>query len=343
MNIRALLKQRIDGKRPAETAGCPGEAHILAYTEGRLSPGKQAGLEMHLAKCDDCRELLAFASKECPDGTSAESVSEKAVKQQTARVLAYIEQDESRLRTNQQSANPGLPWKGLQRFFFGDQILQTSTGSRTFSSLSIPILAFVALVVCAVGAVSVFWMTRDKSSDEALAALRLAMKDERRNQALISGDIDHSHYLPMRGGEETDDLNYDRALNKLKFAYEETAPAESRLLLARVLVSTAKRENTRKALSILAQLEAVGIQTPELFNDRGVAELQLGRYAEAVDYFTRATQGAPDNSRFLFNKALAEQMAGRTDEARQDWNHFISIASDERLKDEGRDQLDSLR
>jgi Flp pilus assembly protein TadD len=176
-----------------------------------------------------------------------------------------------------------------------------------------------------------------------LVALQVAMKDERRNQALISGDIEYSGYSPMRGEQETDDLNYDRAINKLRFAYEETASAESRLLLARVLVSTAERENTRKALSILAQLEAAGIQSPELFNDRGVVELQLGRYPAAVDYFTKATQGAPDNSRFLFNKALAEQMVGRTAEARKDWNHFISIASEERLKDEARDQLDSLR
>ena len=62
MNIRALLKRRTDSKGSFEAAGCPGEADILGYTEGRFSPGKQAGLEMHLAKCDDCRELLAFTS-----------------------------------------------------------------------------------------------------------------------------------------------------------------------------------------------------------------------------------------------------------------------------------------
>ncbi|MFY9610346.1 MAG: zf-HC2 domain-containing protein [Blastocatellia bacterium] len=329
MNIRALLQQLTGSKRPDETAGCPGETAILAYTEGRFSPSNQARLETHLAKCDDCRGLLAFATREASDATSCEMISDKEVKQQTSRVLAYIELDESkRSRTNQLVTNRRAP---------------VNPGWR----LSYPRLASVALVVCAVGAGTVFWINRDQPTDAAIAALRLAMKDERRNQALLSGDIDHSSYSPkrgpMRGGDETDDLKYDRALNKVRFAEQESASAESRLLLARVLLAMAEPENTRKALSILGQLEAAGVQTAELFNDRGVGELQLGRYAAAVDYFTKATQKSPDDSRFLFNKALAEQKAGREAESRQDWNQFISIASDERLKAEARDQLDLLR
>ncbi len=325
MKIRALLQQFIHSKRSEEADGCPEEAAILAYTEGRISPSSQARVETHLAKCDDCRELLAFTRKQASDATIAEMVSDKQVKQQTARVLAYIELDESkRSRTNQRATNRRAPVKA---------------GIR----VSVPRLASVALVVCAVGAGTVFWIGRDQRPDAALSALRLAMKDERRNQALISGDIGHSPYLPKRGEEETDDLHYDRALNKLRFADKETAPAESRLLLARVLLATGEREKTRKALTIFDQLEAAGVRTAELFNDRGVAELQLGRYAAAVDSFTKATQESPDDSRFLFNKALAEHEAGRVAEARQDWNQFISIAADERLKDEARSKLDLLR
>lgn len=325
MNIRALLQQLTDRKRSDEVDKCPGEAAILAYTEGRFSQSNQGRLETHLAKCDDCRELMAFTMKEAFEAPTGGIISNQEVKQQTARVLAYIELDESRRSPNsRQATNRRAPLKAGMR-------------------ISFPKLASVALVVCALGTGTVFWIGRDQPSDMAMSALRLAMKDERRNQALISGDIERSPYSPMRGEEEADDLNYDRALNKLRFADNETAPAESRLLLARVLLAMSERENTRKALSILEQLEVAGVRTAELFNDRGVAELQLGSYAAAVDYFTKATQESPDDSRFLFNKALAEQMAGRSAEARQDWNHFISIASDERLKDEARDQLDSLR
>jgi tetratricopeptide (TPR) repeat protein len=325
MNILALLQQLTSGKRSDETAGCPEEAAILAYTEGRFSPSDQARIETHLAKCDDCRELLAFTMKEAPDATIAEIVSDKEVKQQTARVLAYIELDESkRSRTSRQATNRRAPVKSGIRVAF-------------------PRLASVALVVSAVGAGTVFWVTRDPSSVEAMSALRLAMKDERRNPALISGDIAFSPYSPKRGEEGPDDLHYDRALSKLSFADKETAPAESRLVLARVLVAMDKLEKTRRALSILDQLEAAGIHTAELFNDRGVAEFQLGRYPAAVDYFTRATQESPDESRFLFNKALAEHEAGRVAEAKEDWNQFIRTAADERLKAEARSRLDLLR
>lgn len=321
MNIRALLQQLTARKGSEDADRCPGESAILAYGEGRSPKSNQARLETHFAYCDDCRELLVFTRRDVPDSQDGEMVSDNEVKQQTARVLAYLERDTARLRRAQLASKP--PVRGLL--------------------VSFPRLASLALVLCAVGAGAVFLITRDQPSDAAIAALRLAMKDERRNQALISGDIDHSPYLPKRGGEETDDLNYDRALNKLRFAAKETAPEEDRLLLARVLLAMGELQNTRQALSILTQLEAGGVHSGELFNDRGVAELQLGRYTAAIDYFTRATQESPDDSRFLFNKALAEQMAGRSADASRDWNHFIGIASDERLRIEARTQLDSLR
>jgi tetratricopeptide (TPR) repeat protein len=323
MTIRALIKKLTGGKGFEESVGCPGEAAILSYTEGGLSPSDRGRTETHLARCEDCRELLAFAIKEAPEAASSEMVSENEVKRQTARVLAYIEQDESRQNRSQPTISHSPAHESF-RFTF-------------------PRLASIALVLCAAGAGTIFLVMRDQPSDAALSALQLAMKDQRRNQALISGDINPSPYSPKRGREETDDLHYERALNKLRFAEQESASSESRLLLARVLLAMSEPENTRKALAILGQLEAAGVQTPELFNDRGVAELQTGRYPSAVEYFTKATQKAPDESRFLFNKALAEQMAGRTAEARQDWNHFISIASDERLKAEAQNQLDSLR
>jgi tetratricopeptide (TPR) repeat protein len=325
MNIRAILQRLTGSKRSYEGNGCPGEADILTYTEGKLSSSNRTRLEAHLAKCDDCRELLAFTVRESADARSTEMVSDKEVKLQTARVLAYIERDESkRRRANNEATSRREPVKaGLY--------------------LSYPKLASVALVVCAVAAGSVMWLTREQRPDaEAMAALRLAMKDERRNQALISGDIDYSPYLPKRGEGVSDDLNYERALNKLRFAEKETAPAESRHAFARALLAMGGRDEARKALAILEQLEAAGNQSPDLLNDLGVAELQLGNYDGAIEHFGRALEKSPGASVFLFNKALAEQTARRVDDAREDWIQFINMSADDRLKAEARSQLDWL-
>jgi tetratricopeptide (TPR) repeat protein len=182
-----------------------------------------------------------------------------------------------------------------------------------------------------------------------MAALRLAMKDERRNEALISGDIDYSPYVPKRGEDVIDDLsdkrvlnneNYERALTKLRFAEKENAPAESRHGLARALLAIGGRDKAGRALAILEQLESAGDQSQDLFNDIGVAELRLGNYDAAIDHFRRAFERSPSASLFLFNKALAEQCAGRTDDAREDWIQFINMSADDRLKAEARSKLD---
>jgi tetratricopeptide (TPR) repeat protein len=328
MNIKAILQRLTGSKTSYERNGCPIEADILTYAEGNLSSSNRTRLEAHLAKCDDCRELLVFTVRETSDVRSTEMVSDKEVKLQTARVLAYIERDESkRRRASNEPMSRREPVKaGLY--------------------LSYPKLASVALVVCAVTAVSVRLITSDRRPAEAMAALRLAMKDERRNEALISGNIDYSHYVPKRGARGSDDpvvsgdVNYESALNKVRYAEKETAPVESRHVLARALLAMGKRDEARTALAILQQLEAAGTQSPDLFNDLGVAELQLGNYDGAIDHFRRALERSPSASMFLFNKALAEERAGRLDDAREDWTRFINMSADDRLKTEARSHLD---
>ena len=329
MNISAIIQRLTGGKTSDEADRCPREAGILAYTEGKVSASERTRIETHLTKCDDCRELLAATIHETGEAITVEPMSDKEIKQQAARVLAYIELDESKRDSSAGEATKRLAPAGA--------------GLRP----SFPRLASAALVLSAVAAGTVILITSYRGSDPGgsaagMATLRQAMKDERRNQPLISGDIPYSPYSPKRGAEDSDDVTYERALDKVKSADNEKAPVESRHTLARVLLAKGGRD-VRKALIILDQLEAEGAQSAELLNDLGVARLQLGDYNAAIDYFTRALQKSPGASEPLFNKALAEQKAGLDDEARLDWNQFISATSDDRLKAEARSQLSLLR
>lgn len=330
MNISAIIQRLTGTSRPGDAEGCPQEARILAYIEGTASASERTRVETHLTRCDDCRELLAVTIVQT-DVSTAEPLSEKEIKQQAARVLAYVQLDEAKRGSlaNEPKTRRGTDRRGIQ--------------------LSFPRLASLALIASVAAAGTVMLITSDRNSDRGgfaagMATLRQAMKDERRNQPLISGELPHTAYSPKRGEEVSDDLQYERALDTVKSAAnDETAPVEERHTAARILLAKGGRDNVRKALVILDQLEAAGVQSAELLNDLGVARLQLGDYNAATDYFTRALQKSPGASESLFNKALAEQKAGRVDEARQDWNQFIAASPDERLKSEAEAQLSLLR
>ena len=304
----------------ARDKNCPNEADVLAYSENKLSKRDRAGLERHFAECDDCRQVLAFLGRESEEAPAP--FTEKAVSEQTDRVLAYIQRDE---RDGTKSAKKA---RGAAGFY-----------------ISYPKLASVGLLICAIAVGGVFLFTRDQSpADAAMAALRLGLKDGRYTEARISL-LDHSRYAgPTRGGDsKNDDLHFSRAENKVKAAAQETDAVEARLVLARIYLARATREDARQALAILNQLTARGVETPESLNDTGVAQFELEKYDDAIAYFTRALAKSPGYNEALFNRALAEELARHNEDARRDWQEFIKKSSDDSWKNEARAHLDRLR
>ena len=77
-------------------------------------------------------------------------------------------------------------------------------------------------------------------------------------------------------------------------------------------------------------------------NDLGVAQFQLANYKEAIENFGKALGQKPDYPEALFNKALAEERAGRHEDAKRDWQQFINQSSDPSWKREAADHLDLL-
>jgi tetratricopeptide (TPR) repeat protein len=125
----------------------------------------------------------------------------------------------------------------------------------------------------------------------------------------------------------------------MQFAEDPSASVEDRQTLARVWLARGEPGYTARARAILEQLVKSGNQSPELLNDTGVAMLQLERYSEAINYFNQALAKAPSFHEALFNKAIAEQRAGRHAEAQEVWKKFIETSSDEKWKDEAQRYL----
>ena len=290
---------------------CPNEAEVLTYFESRLSERNRAHLERHFASCDDCRELLAFLGSE-----SAETLApfaDEAVREQTNRVLGLIRSDE----LNSSKAEQRRPVPGLR--------------------VSYPKLALTAaLIVCAVAITTIVLLSQGQAPAEgAMEALALAVKDGRHTEARVSGGLGYSRYTVTRGPEsKDDDLQFDRAISKAKFAEQDSATDKDKLVLARVYLAHGTPEDAKRALTILEQLATRGVETPEALNDTGVAQFEMGNYEDAIAYFTRALAKSPNYNEALFNKALAEERAHLRDDARRDWQQFISRSQNDNWKSE---------
>jgi tetratricopeptide (TPR) repeat protein len=310
---------------------CPDEAEVLNYLEGKNSRGGRAELESHFARCSDCRELLTLFIK-IPDGQlenyeeGITSLSDDGVKKQTARILAFIENDELR-HSRPASKQP---------------VRAGAAKKREGIYVSYPALASLALIICAIAAGSIFWIARDQRPQAGMDALRLAMKEERHTPARISGGLAHSPYRVTKGDEDGDGLQFERALSKLEYADKDSASPEARLALARVRLALGKREEAKRARVVLEQLVAGGNESAEVLNDLGVAQFQTDNYNEAISTFSKALEKSPGFTEALFNKALAEEHVGRTEEAKQDWQEFIRSTSDVKWKAEAEMHLNRL-
>jgi len=324
MSLRDWVSSLV-GPKQASGRGetdCLDETEIIALSEGEFRGRKLARAEKHLVRCSDCRESMGLMIKASREAASepAEQISDLEIRNQTARVLGYIDRD----RANRSSAR--------------------AAGSAQRTWLSLPQLAAVALVVCAAAAVSVFFLTKDETPEAAgMKALALAVESGRRTPAMVSGLSAHSKYSTTRGVPDSSPPQFESAFNKLKFAEQETAPVDSRIAFARVCLSDEHlTDRIREAKSILEQLLAAGFNRPELLNDLGVAEFELDNSDQAINYFTRALVRSPKYPPALFNRGLAREKMGLKTEAANDFQQFITVAPDEGWKGEASSYLNRL-
>ena len=331
MSLIDSLQRLIGRKNRAGTQApliCPNEAEILRFSENRLAKSRRAELLRHLTACGDCRESLVFLKRfQLEEFKPSETLSHEAVRQQTARILILIENDERKRRERPDVPAPRGDLVPARKGFF----------------LSYSQLAAVALAVFTFTVGGIYWLNRGQTPEqEARQALALATKDERRSAARISGEIAYSPYRATRGTTDTDDLQLQRALNKLKYAESEDASVADRQLLAGTYLKFNRPKEAGQALAILNQLIARGLQSAEVFNDLGVALYQLDRDKEAIAALTRALDQAPEYTDALFNRALAQERAKLNAEAKRDWQQFLNLSSDADWNKEANRHLDSL-
>lgn len=305
---------------------CPPEADILKYTEDTLPRRARTRLEEHFIACPDCRELLVLLAR-FPEEVIAQQppLTDAEIQQQTARVIQLIEADARR----KAAGASGSPASGVR---------QPGWVYRHRAQF-----ATSAVIVCALIVGALYLITRnDPATESARQSLALAMKDERRSAARLSGGFDYSPYKATKGSGDSPDLQLKVALSQLQSAEDEKAPIKMRQMLARVYLAFNRAEQARHAQGILESLQARGARTAEIFNDLGVAQFQQQDYDAAIASFDRALQINPAYTEALFNRALAKEGAARYPEARSDWEQFLNSAADAKWKAEAERHRDAL-
>lgn len=313
------------GRKPSRAGGsCPTELDVLQYTENRLPAKARAGLDLHFAACQDCRELLAVLAR-FPEKEIVEqpALSSAEIQQQTARVIQLFDESERRGTT-------------------GDRVVlgpRTGWAVRYRSQLAPAAVVIFALLVGGVYLTA----SREPATDSARHSLAMAMKGERRSPARLSGGFDYSPNAPQtRGPDDSPEFRLNLALSQLRSAESDSAPIAARQMLARAHLAFNNFDHAQQAQAILESLRAGGVQTAEVFNDLGVAQFQLGSLDAAIASFSQALEINPAYGEALFNRALAEQRDRRYEDARRDWEQFRNSTADEGWKAEAESHLTGL-
>ncbi|HJQ70600.1 MAG TPA: tetratricopeptide repeat protein [Blastocatellia bacterium] len=319
--------------RPTTGCECPHEAELLAYSLDRLPARRREQLESHFLGCDDCRDFLALFARNSYDATEHEikPLADSDIKSQAARILTYIKEDEFK---SSRRAGGRQPARSLGEGFF----------------VSTRQLATVGLMVSALAVGTVYYVTKGEPEREvAMDALALATQEKRLTEARLSGDLPYSPYSfvtrtasSSEGEDPLAEVQFGSAQALLQFAEDASAPAEDRLVLARVYLSRNEADYTRRALAILEQLVAVENPSHEALNDIGVALLLLSRYAEAISYFDLALEKAPSYDEAFFNRALARRGLGDEVNAKEDFRRCIEVSDDEKWKGEAQRLMNKI-
>ena len=313
---------RSHARGPETGSECPQENDVLAYYENRLAHHRREQLESHFAGCDNCLDFLALFARNSDEVTEPElaPLTDNAIKDQAARILTYIKEDEFYLRRR---AGSGL-------FVTTRQLVTTG------------------MILCALAVSTVYFVTKGEPKREiAMQTVGLATKEKRNIEPRLSGGLPHSPYPSVTRGAVTNEraqanVQFDSAQAEMQFAEDPSASVEDRLTLARVLLARGEPDYIQHAADILEQLVGAGNRSPELLNETGVAMYLLGRDSEAINYYNQALAKSPGFDVALFNKALAEQRAGNVAEAQADFNKSIENSSDEKWKDEARRRLETI-
>lgn len=91
-------------------------------------------------------------------------------------------------------------------------------------------------------------------------------------------------------------------------------------------------------------LRSFGIEasSPKDFYNLGVHAIQQDNWTEAIVNFKQAIEADPSQTDAIYNLALCYEKTGHIPQAKQTWEIYVDVISDEREKETIREHLETL-
>lgn len=119
-----------------------------------------------------------------------------------------------------------------------------------------------------------------------------------------------------------DNYDFQKAVELLEKAYEKSNKNEkTMLLLGKIYYDTKDFEKSEK---IFRELEKINL-SPQVMNYLGLFKLNENKYAQAIEYFSKANKADEKNAEYLYNLASAYFLNGWLDEALKYFNQAICL------------------
>lgn len=214
---------------------------------------------------------------------------------------------------------------------------QAATPKRWLPSRELRIAASILIVFGL--AFGIWWALKssDSEMDKGLLALRTAYGEQRPIEARISA-LPYSHFSSTRGSNAndrtTDELR--RAELHLSQAVKDKPTPEAHHALGKVYLAQDKAD---QAISEFNQSLSGNQNQAQVYNDLGVAWMVKKDFGRSLESFNKALQLDGNLQEALFNRALCYEKQSRFEEAKADWNAYLTRDSNSQWANEARQHL----
>jgi len=282
---------------------CPDLELIAAYLDNRLSTRERARMTEHLASCETCYAVFREAAQTDVSDVVAEDV---------------------------RSREQGPWWRG-----------RTLAWSSAAAGL-----ATAAAVWLVVGAGVIPW----RPADREMRALVAAVGTDRPIEARLTGGFAYGALRgPMRGGTPAAPAASPEVRMAAANAEKVLAARNTRDALHTLGVASLVVGDFDRAIPMIERAVAIPPPNPRYLADLAAAYLARNArdsehqdLVKALAVADRAVKPDPAIAEALFNRALALEGLGLTEEARAAWQEYLRADEDSGWADEARTHLKAL-
>lgn len=282
----------------------PDAEELAEYAEGALDARARADVERHLAECAACRAVVM-------------------------ETMAFLETNPA----DQLAPAAVIPFRAR----------------RSVRGVALA-LAVAAALVAAVFLARPEWLSRPRGDRPELQELIAAVANEptRPVEGRLTGGFKYAPPPPTTRGETERVLSPDV---RIAVANIQKQPADSPRHDAALATAALVSGECDKALSMLETSLRKEPADPAALNDLSAAGIQCAQrrrgdpvlLANAVAAADRSIAGAPQAPEAYFNRALALELAGRSDEALKAWHEYLRIDPGSSWSAEAQRRIDQRR